>query len=688
MVSALTLPEERFLAQFDLREVSALVRQGRIQAARSALLAHYERQVARWPALPRTYSSALYTLSREELVTRAEAILAHRFTLEGWPEVELGRRVDWRYNPTPDPRARWTRELNRHTWWVLLALAYAQTGDERFARAFVAFMRDWVAKNPPPEQKDEEDPVWTLMGVGMRCVNWTIAFGTFYRSPAFTEEAKLTMLRSIYDHARFLYLFQTSRNHLLRESNGLAHISLYFPEFKEARLWRQAALARLDEALTKQVNQDGSHIEMSTGYQWLVVDEFQRTHDLLRLHQIPFPRLTRRLERMYHLLAYLIRPDGTYPQLNDGFLDSREVLLARLRQAGERFGRGDFVYIGTQGKQGTLPKEASVEFPDAGLYVMRSDWTPEARYLLFDAGPYGGPHGHEDKLSIEVFAYGTPFIVDTGVYTYNDTDPFRLYFVGSQGHNTVLVDGQSQVRRWRAESLRPRPAPGPYATWVSRPAFDYVVATYRDGYAPFRLTRPKEASPVEDVVHTRHILFVKPDYWVVVDELQAAGPHRYQVLFHAAPHIRVRCGPDGRVILSPPSGTPALYLIPAEPHAVTVGQQAGSEEPIQGWYSDRRHHKVPATTVIYEREGRASTTIATLLYPCRDGTGEGVTLEPLSGEGGLAFVVTTARGRDYLFLSREAGVRQVGPYKVEGMVAGVRTDGKGKVLTRFSWEAR
>jgi len=131
MVSALTLPEEAFLAQFNLGEVSALVRRGRVQAARSALLAHYERQVALWPALPRTYSSPLYALSREELVARAEAILAHRFTLNGWPEVELGRRVDWRYNPTPDPRARWTRDLNRYTWWVLLALAYAQTGDER-----------------------------------------------------------------------------------------------------------------------------------------------------------------------------------------------------------------------------------------------------------------------------------------------------------------------------------------------------------------------------------------------------------------------------------------------------------------------------------------------------------------------------------------------------------------------------
>ena len=76
---------------------------------------------------------------------------------------------------------------------------------------------------------------------------------------------------------------------------------------------------------------------------------------------------------------------------------------------------------------------------------MRSDWTEDARWLIFDTGPYGGPHGHEDKLSFELFAYGAPFIVDPGSYTYNRSDPYREYFVGSQGHNTVLVDNKSQV---------------------------------------------------------------------------------------------------------------------------------------------------------------------------------------------------------------------------------------------------
>ena len=86
---------------------------------------------------------------------------------------------------------------------------------------------------------------------------------------------------------------------------------------------------------------------------------------------------------------------------------------------------------------------------------MRSDWSRDARYLLFRASPFGGFHGHEDKLSIEVSAYGTPLLVDAGTYTYNERDPYRDHFVSSHAHNTVVIDGMSQVRRWQVRHWRP-----------------------------------------------------------------------------------------------------------------------------------------------------------------------------------------------------------------------------------------
>lgn len=662
-------------------------------AAQAALLDHYShRRTPTWPEPARTITDLrlnIDELSQEQLIDQANAILEYRFSPnDTMPKITAKGTIDWLFNPISSPE--WLWRLNRHQWWPILGLAYQKTGDERYSAAFVSQMLDWVTSSPPPSRMDEKSPTWRLMEVGMRmCVSWIPAFGLFYESPIFTNEAKLIMLRSIYDHARFLSLFKTKQNHLLRESNGLAYVSVYFSEFKESKLWQQVALTRLDQELTKQINQDGSHIEMSPGYQWVVVDEFEKTYDLLQSDNLSLPQenLTTWLEKMYHVLAYLVRPDGTFPEVNDGFMRWQ---YTRLANAGEKFGRDDFIYIGTAGRQGASPNVTSVGFNDAGLYVMRSDWTREARYLLFDAGPYGGYHGHEDKLSIELFAFGQPFIVDSGSYTYEKTDPFRTYFVGSQAHNTVLVDGQSQIRRWNEDNMTPKPALGNYATWTSQSDFDYVSATYNDGYSVFSLQKPKEPVVSNDVTHTRHIIFVKPDYWIMVDEIQASNVHNYQLLFHTPPEMLVNGGAENKVVLGTAPGAAHLYLIPAAPQNVNVRWLAGSETPIQGWYSVDHHHKTPSTVVIYEQENSASTILTTLLYPCSAGqTDDGVNIEPIEvSEGkGLAFVVATKRGSDYLLLSQDDGLKKFGPYQSEGLVAGIRTDKKGDVWAQFEWRA-
>ncbi|HLF26880.1 MAG TPA: alginate lyase family protein [Anaerolineae bacterium] len=692
LISAQAMPDPAFLALFDLEAVSAHLARGDAPAAKAALLDHYRRRtLPAWPAPSMMITDLrldLDQLSRAEIVDRANAILDYRISYSTLkPRITPAGHIDWRFNPTSS--REWLRRLNRHQWWPVLGLAYSHTGDERYAVAFVTQMLDWIVRNPPLSRKDEKSPVWRLMETGLRMsVAWIPAFALFYTSPSFTDAAKLMMLKSIYDHCRFLARFKTNRNHLLREINGLAHVSVYFPEFIDAKAWQQIALDRLECELRQQINPDGSHIEVSTGYQWLVVDELGKAYDLLRMHNLSLPNenLAARLESMYQLLAYVIRPDFRFPELNDGFLLWPNSRLAR---AGEVFGRADFTYVGTAGGQGDAPPQTSVAFNDGGLYVMRSDWTKEARYLIFDAGPYGGPHGHEDKLSIEVCAFGQPFVVDPGSYSYEETDPFRLYFVGSQGHNTALVDGLSQVRRWNKAHLNPQAGPGNHAVWIGQPDFDYVAASYTEGYGVFQLHRPPAAAIVNDVSHTRRILFVKPDYWLMIDELQAAALHTYQLLFHAAPEVAPCFGPEQRVVLGTTPDGPRLYLIPVDTQNLQVSSVTGSEAPIQGWYSTGHLDKVPASVVLYERKGCASTILTTLLYPCAAGqTAEEVSIAPLevSPGDGLAFVVTTGRGRDYLLLSQNDRAKRFGPYQSSGGVAGVRTDRHGNVLGQFEWK--
>ena len=689
LVSAHSLSKEKFLNLFDIERVTELNRAGSLTAAETALIDYYQnRKTPCWPEPEGMITDLRINLEKipeKELIQRAGSILDHQFLPDKTkPFLTDTGDILWHRSPISSPE--WLWRLHRHQWWPVLGLAYRQTGNEQYAGAFVDQMRSWIKNNPMLTQKNEKSFPWRLMECGLRMhVSWIPSFGLFLTSPVFDQAAKLAMLRSIYDHAQFLSYFKTSQNHLLRECNGLAAVSAYFPEFKKSKGWLKIALTRLNAELKKQINPDGFHFELSTGYQWVVIDEFEKTLELLSTNNssLPAEDLKVWLEKMYHVLAYLVRPDGTFPEVNDGFI---RWSCDRLAKAGIQFKRDDFTYIGTNGKQGAVPKNTSVAFGNAGYHVMRSNWSQNAKYLLFDSGPCNGYHAHEDKLSIEVFAFDTPFIVDSGSYTYESADPFRAYFVGSQGHNTILVDGCSQIRRWKRGGLLARKSSCNHAIWIHKPEFDYAAGIYEDGYGQFALEKPKHAEIIEDVTHTRHILFVKPDYWLIVDELQAATPHNYQLLFHGHPESEVSIEAQKTAIIKSRRNNSFLYLIPAGVEKIKAHLKTGCDTPIQGWYSVDHHFKTPSPAVIYEIENTKSTIMTTLIYPLQaDASKQPVQIEPInvSDGKGFAYKVKTEQGTDYLMLSRSKGLKKFGDYKSSKTVAGIRLDKTEQMRSRF-----
>lgn len=686
--SVFSLSEQQFLWEFNLVTVIAQLERGDQEAAKQALLQHYSGRISPvWPPFPSRFTNAV-SLSTEELLAQAADIQAHRF---GTERIWLGEKIDWLHNPTPDPMARWTRDLHRHRWFAVLAYAYVKTGDEEYAKVFVNLITDWILSNSPPTRKDEADVAWTLMGVGMRAAIWPAAFATFYRSPAFTDEAKLTVLRSIYDHAQFLCSFKTRLNHVLRESNGLACLSLYFPEFRQAKHWLRTATVRLEDELKKNVNDDGTSVEMSIGYQWLVTDEFDATRALLqeRCLNLPGADLDVWLTKLYAALAYVLRPDGNWPRLDDGFMEEDHFQRKKLAVAGDALGRQDFVYIATNGQRGQKPEHNSVAFLNAGLYVMRSDWEDDARYLLFDTGQFSGYHGHEDKLSVEVYAYGQSFLVDPGCYTYNTTDPNRAYFISSRAHNTATIAGLSQVRRWERSNLDPVRTTNQQGIWVSDDEFDYVEGTYNDGYGAYAFQRPPGARIIQDVSHTRRVLFVKPDYWLIIDELQSmSGKQDYEVIFNTAPDIEILADDARYTCLASKHNDARLYLVNACASEVQSKTIVGSEDPIQGWYANGWNgHKVPAPTLIRCVTRVESMLMATLLYPCR---GEQVVnLEPLdiSGGSGVAYQVSSDLGIDYFVFSADNKHKAFGPCVSSASVAGFRAAPGQQPGQLFSWRS-
>ena len=587
------------------------------------LMRHFGQRVAGdWPPIPDAITDLRIDLSQmtdDEIIRRADEALDGDLHPSGLrPFFKDHGGLDWASNPSES--REWLLMIHRHAWWLIWGAAYQRTGDEKYTEAFISQLVDWIDQHPLPQQKSENIESWRLMEAGLRMrITWIPVFACFYHSPRFTEAAKLKMLRAFYDHGQYLNQFFTNRNHLVRESNGLIALGLCFSEFRQSGEWVERGLRRLDSELQAQVNMDGSQIEMSVGYQWLTIEEFEATSSLLSKYQrkLPISDLDEALRRMYEFLTAVIRPDRTFPQLNDGFIlwDAR-----RLAEAGRRHGWTDIEYVGSGGGSGSLPDYCSRSYPNAGVHVMRSDWTQNARYMIADTGPYGGPHGHEDKLSFELFAYGAAFIVDPGSYTYKQSDPYRNYFVGSQGHNSVLVNQGSQVRRWNSQHMTPVVEDEIHGAWCSDEKLDVASGRYDEGYAPYALTRPADVDVNFDVTHQRDFVFVKPDYWIVADYLDASELHEYNFLFHLAPDVLVENLTGSTALLRSARNGARLVLEVLTDPPMSSEVIEGSESPIQGWYSEDHHKKCSSPVLSFSIDKACTVFVAWVLYPQAPGS--------------------------------------------------------------------
>ncbi|MFN2572453.1 MAG: heparinase II/III family protein [Gemmatimonadales bacterium] len=80
----------------------------------------------------------------------------------------------------------------------------------------------------------------------------------------------------------------------------------------------------------------------------------------------------------------------------------------------------------------------SVLLESQGLAILRRD----NRYVSLECGPYGGGHGHPDRLQLTLHADGIHWLPDPGTGEYVTRDLF--WYRSTLAHNAPRLDGQSQ----------------------------------------------------------------------------------------------------------------------------------------------------------------------------------------------------------------------------------------------------
>ncbi len=578
-----------------LEEVKRQLDAGNVAAASAALIEYYEAQDSRRRVLPLDWP-------RDSMKVEDPALLfEHTFPYKLWTHqipLRPDGGWDWAYNGPDgkDPEFGWA--LNRHFHLLLALQMYEKTNDTRYREFLDKNLQDWVVALPPYPNTPNHTPQWRGLEVAIRVHNWATIFYAL-EGKAVSSATRLLMLTTVADQAHYnRYFHSRNGNWGTIEMEGLSAAALAWPEFRESGAWWNTVIQESQYLLEDQIYPDGVQNELTSHYHTVVGQRVLFILFRLRIAEKPIPpSLLSRLEAIWDYCAYAVGPDIVLPQNNDSGVLHREETI---EQALLFFDRPDWRYIISNGKRGKKPTVLSLFYPWAGQGIMRDGWDRNAQWAFFDMGPLGAGHYHFDKLHLSVRAGGRELLLDAGSYGYLN-DPFRAYVVSTKGHNTLLVDGAGQKPY---EKVGTAPITGQH---VITKDYDYFRGTFDGGYENVEGT----------VTHTRAVVYLRGEYWVVVDKIVTDRPRRITALWHLAADSAA--GLDGLDAVTFDKGKENLRITPAGEHSWELAIVKGQREPeFQGWSSPGYNAIVPSPTAVYTTSIPGNTVFVWVLTPGRN----------------------------------------------------------------------
>ena len=280
-----------------------------------------------------------------------------------------------------------------------------------------------------PDNQIGLDPYPTAL----RCINWIKFISIHYDK---IGEERLSgwneSLYSQYVHLNRNVEYHLMGNHLLEDAYSMFIASIYFSDRK---LYKKSSKL-LRKQLREQILPDGAHFEQSPMYHSILLDR------LLDCCNFSFNNIRHEgqeqmnaflkdmaVKMLGHLEAILYS-DKSFPLFNDsavGISPEPMQIFSYAQRLGLVWEKIPMNEVGYR----YMCNEDMEVFADVGN-VMAS---------------YQPGHTHADTFSYELRIKGMPFIVDTGIFTY-EKNARRQYERGTSAHNTVQVDGKDSSLVW------------------------------------------------------------------------------------------------------------------------------------------------------------------------------------------------------------------------------------------------
>lgn len=489
------------------------------------------------------------------------------YTFFGKTKYQLGREYDWITNPV----SKYKYDINKH--WSNINELSEENGDIKFVweKARFSFLYDlirydyhynkdcseyvfseiisFIDKNPV-----NQGPNYICsQEISLRILNWTFALYYYRDSDFLTEALFQKIMNAIYWQIHHVFhnisfsRIAVRNNHAITETLLLYLSGLLFPFLPEVRNWSEKGKKWFEQEIAYQIYEDGTYLQFSNNYHRVVVQLLTLGIRLSGLNNDRFNTEVytgagKSLEFLYNsmdlssgmLPNYGSNDGALFFKLNDqNFRDFRPQLQALSHSLNEQtiidlkdFHGEDLFWLGfaqnIAGQKNTKQVDGVFSYPIGGFYITRD----KDSMTYIRCGKHKDRPAHADNLHLDIWYRGINVFRDNGSYLYNAKPELLKFFMGTQSHNTVVLDNFDQMLK------------GPRFIWFNWS--QSINAELKESEKQYEFIGTVSAFKYleKGIQHRRKVIKLKDiARWIIEDEIIGTEKYVMKQLWHFRPDV-------------------------------------------------------------------------------------------------------------------------------------------------------
>lgn len=422
----------------------------------------------------------------EILKEKTERILGGELLFFNANWINLGRDYNWITNPSNayeyDINKHWSEipDLSeeagdiKFVWeksrfsYLLTLIRYDYNFEEDLSEYVFAEIESWIDANPI-----NQGPNWRCsQEISLRIFNWCFALYYYQNSNALTQSrwekiqnVIYASVHHVYHHINFSRI-AVRNNHAITETLFLTLSHILFPFISETKKWAEEGKKWFEEEIDYQIYEDGTFLQFSMNYHRVVIQLLSfgisvYTNNKLQFSDIVYEKAYKSLNFLYQCMQ---DENGWLPNYgsNDGALffplsdtdyrDYRPQLNTLHFILTGKFLFDDKIIVEDILWNGTVVNSLKLypqinkilgtqQFDKGGFYLCRSN----DYFTFIRCGNHKDRPAQADNLHIDIWHKGQNVLRDSGTYKYNTDSDKLKYFMGSESHNVVMVNNESQM---------------------------------------------------------------------------------------------------------------------------------------------------------------------------------------------------------------------------------------------------